>query len=210
MIEYNYWYISHGAVTRYPVVEAQRVTDILAERYAVAVCRRAGEVVTELQQSLPLDTTLLKSVTTASSLCIQNCPNIYLGVHFLYAKSQTGCVIHTIIIVVKLEGPWFPVPIGVLFLFLLVPLPRQHIRDKQAHLAQLQSQTSELAEVQLPGLIQDMAALQVSTVLHGDYSLKLARQDYFTSKQDKVKLKPSTIRKCVYVYVYTNMTSVLS
>ena len=66
------------------------------------------------------------------------------------------------------------------------PVSRQYIRDKQTVLSQLQSQTSQLAQEQLPGLIQEMAALQVSTVLHGDYSLKIARQDYFTSKQDKV------------------------
>jgi HAUS augmin-like complex subunit 3 len=107
----------------YPVVETQRVSDVLAEQYAVAVCRRAEELVTELHhQTSPLDTTLL----------------------------------------------------------------RQHIRDKQAVMSELQSQTSQLAQEQLPGLIQEMAALQVSTVLHGDYSLKIARQDYFTSKQDKV------------------------
>lgn len=50
-------------ILRYPVVEAQRVTDLLAEQYAVAVCQRAKEVVTELQQSSPLDTNLLRSLT---------------------------------------------------------------------------------------------------------------------------------------------------
>ena len=62
------------------------------------------------------------------------------------------------------------------------------MREKQAHLTQLHSQTTRLAQQQLPGLVQEMAALQVSTILHGDYSLKMARQDYFTSKQDKVPL----------------------
>ena len=63
---------------------------------------------------------------------------------------------------------------------------RQHVLEREVRLAELQSETSQLAAQQLPGLIQDMAALQLSTVLRGDYSLKIARQDYFTSKQDKV------------------------
>ena len=79
-----------------------------------------------------------------------------------------------------------------------LPVSRQHIRDKQAVLSELQSQTSRLAQEQLPGLIQEMAALQVSTVLHGDYSLKIARQDYFTSKQDKVY----THLILLYIFIY--------
>ena len=43
------------------MVEAQRVSDILAEQYAVAVCRRAEEMETELRQNFPLDETLLRS-----------------------------------------------------------------------------------------------------------------------------------------------------
>jgi HAUS augmin-like complex subunit 3 len=65
-------------------------------------------------------------------------------------------------------------------------LLRQQVREKQACLAGLRSETGQLAGRQLPGLVQDLATLQVSAVLHGDYSLKMARQDYFTSKQDKV------------------------
>jgi HAUS augmin-like complex subunit 3 len=107
----------------YPVVESQRVSDILAEEYAEAVCRRAEELVTELRDtSSPLDSSLL----------------------------------------------------------------RQHIGERQAQLSHLQSETSRLARQQLPDLIHDMATLEISTILHGDYSLKMARQDYFTSKQDTV------------------------
>ena len=75
--------------------------------------------------------------------------------------------------------------------------------EREARLAQLQTQTGRLAEQQLPGLIQEMASLQVSTVLHGDYSLKIARQDYFTSKQDRVHFLCGVcvfLVTCVYVY----------
>lgn len=64
---------------------------------------------------------------------------------------------------------------------------RQNIKEKQTRLVELHTQTNQLAQHQLPGLIQEMATLEVSTVLHGDYNLKIARQDYFTSKQDKVR-----------------------
>ena len=42
-------------------------------------------------------------------------------------------------------------------------------------------------ETQVPDLLQDMATLQISKVLEGDYDLKIARQNYFTPKQDKVQ-----------------------
>ena len=57
---------------------------------------------------------------------------------------------------------------------------------KQAAVAEMRSQLHDLGQTQLPGLLQDMATLQVTKILHGDYDLKIARQDYFTSKQDKV------------------------
>ena len=46
--------------SRYPVVEAQRVSDMLAQQYAEAVCKRAKEVVNELQQRPSLDANVLR------------------------------------------------------------------------------------------------------------------------------------------------------
>ena len=63
---------------------------------------------------------------------------------------------------------------------------RQHIGERRGQLSHLQSETCHLARQQLPNLIHDVATLEISTILHGDYSLKMARQDYFTSKQDTV------------------------
>ena len=65
-------------------------------------------------------------------------------------------------------------------------IPRHQIAVKQAEVAELRSQIHDLGQSQLPGLLQDMATLQVTKVLHGDYDLKIARQDYYTSKQDQV------------------------
>ena len=65
-------------------------------------------------------------------------------------------------------------------------IPRHQIQVKQAEVAELRSQIHDLGLSQLPGLLQDMATLQVTKVLHGDYNLKIARQDYYTSKQDQV------------------------
>ncbi len=58
--------------------------------------------------------------------------------------------------------------------------------SKQAEVAELQSRIHALGQTELSSLLQDMSVLQVTKVLHGDYALKIARQDYFTSKQDKV------------------------
>ena len=63
---------------------------------------------------------------------------------------------------------------------------RHQIKLKEERLSELRSQIHELGETQLSELLQDMAAFEVSRVLHGDYDLKIARQDYFTSKQDQV------------------------
>ena len=63
---------------------------------------------------------------------------------------------------------------------------RHQIKLKQAAVAEMRSQLHDLGQTQLPGLLQDMATLQVTKILHGDYDLKIVRQDYFTSKQDKV------------------------
>ena len=60
--------ITSGGVFRYPVVESQRVSDILAEEYAEAVCRRAEELVSELRDtSSPLDSSLLRLTLYFSS-----------------------------------------------------------------------------------------------------------------------------------------------
>ncbi|XP_065899010.1 HAUS augmin-like complex subunit 3 isoform X2 [Dysidea avara] len=63
----------------------------------------------------------------------------------------------------------------------------------KANIVKLQQELSdvnvELKRVgcdQLPNLVQEMANLQFTSVLTADHDLKLARQDYFTSKQDKV------------------------
>lgn len=43
-----------------------------------------------------------------------------------------------------------------------------------------------LAEKDVPTLINESAVSQVIPILTGDYNLKLARQDYFTSNQGQV------------------------
>ena len=41
-------------------------------------------------------------------------------------------------------------------------------------------------ENEIPQLLEVNAALQATHILSGDYNLKIARQDYFISKQDQV------------------------
>ena len=45
-----------------------------------------------------------------------------------------------------------------------------------------------LAENEVPKWISENAELQGTLILYGDYNLKLARQDYFTSKQNEVSI----------------------
>lgn len=51
----------------------------------------------------------------------------------------------------------------------------------------MKEETSHVTDTDLPPLLDELAALQATPVLRGDYQLKLARQNYFTSKQDKVR-----------------------
>ena len=62
---------------------------------------------------------------------------------------------------------------------------RQLLDLKKKEIAAEKSHANEIMN-QLPDLLQDMATLQITQVLHGDYDLKLARQNYFAKKQDEV------------------------
>ena len=58
--------------------------------------------------------------------------------------------------------------------------------EVQKALSQVKMEIGELSEQVLPGLVQELGELQATSILKGDYELKIARQDYFTSKQDQV------------------------
>ena len=58
--------------------------------------------------------------------------------------------------------------------------------ERQQRIAELRTAVQKLGQTQLTDLLQDMATLQVTRVLHGDYDLKIARQDYFIAKQEIV------------------------
>ena len=60
------------------------------------------------------------------------------------------------------------------------------VAKRKQRVVELHTCIQELGQRKLTFLLQDMAALQVTHVLHGNYDLKLARQDYFISKQDQV------------------------
>jgi len=45
---------------------------------------------------------------------------------------------------------------------------------------------ASLTDSQIPAQVRDVASLQAVHVLRGDYDLKIARQDYFTSNQNQV------------------------
>lgn len=60
------------------------------------------------------------------------------------------------------------------------------LHETQKALSQVKMEIGELTEKALPGLVQELGELQATRILKGDYELKIARQDYFTSKQDQV------------------------
>ncbi|KAK7502242.1 hypothetical protein BaRGS_00006606 [Batillaria attramentaria] len=50
----------------------------------------------------------------------------------------------------------------------------------------VKAQLKKLTDTEVPDLIKELAALHGTTVLTGDYRLKVVRQDYFTTNQDQV------------------------
>jgi HAUS augmin-like complex subunit 3 len=63
---------------------------------------------------------------------------------------------------------------------------RQLLHEVQHGLRQTRGRTAELTSRYLAPLVQELGKLQANKILRGDYDLKIARQDYFVSKQDQV------------------------
>ncbi|XP_062514906.1 HAUS augmin-like complex subunit 3 isoform X2 [Corticium candelabrum] len=63
---------------------------------------------------------------------------------------------------------------------------RTELEESQQKLAELKEETSQVTDTEMTPLLDELATLQQTCVLRGDYELKQARQDYFMSKQDKV------------------------
>ena len=61
------------------------------------------------------------------------------------------------------------------------------LKTAQTSLATCKRDLQFLAETQIPSKVKDVASLQAVNVLRGDYDLKIARQDYFTSNQNQVQ-----------------------
>ncbi|XP_035699527.1 HAUS augmin-like complex subunit 3 [Branchiostoma floridae] len=62
----------------------------------------------------------------------------------------------------------------------------KQLQETQAVLSAVQRESAVLSEGEVPRLIQANAELQATRILQGDYDLKIARQDYFISKQEEV------------------------
>ena len=61
------------------------------------------------------------------------------------------------------------------------------LKELEAALSLLRKESSMLSEEELPALIKEAASLQTNNILQGDFDLKIARQDYFTSNQNQVR-----------------------
>lgn len=68
------------------------------------------------------------------------------------------------------------------------------LKTGQASLAAVEQALTFLTDSEIPTLVRDVASLQAVRVLCGDYDLKIARQDYFTSNQNQV-IKELTIQR---------------
>ena len=70
------------------------------------------------------------------------------------------------------------------------PVDASELRQKEARLREsclaLKQEVAVLGSQRVVALARNIANLQVSRVLYGDYDLQLARQEYFLQKQDKV------------------------
>ncbi len=64
---------------------------------------------------------------------------------------------------------------------------RTKLEDAETALGIVRRDVDLLSDKEVPALIKDSAAHQVTKILRGDYDLKIARQDYFVSNQDKVQ-----------------------
>lgn len=65
---------------------------------------------------------------------------------------------------------------------------RQLLHEVQQGLTQTRARSVELTSRYLSPLVQELGKLQANKILRGDYDLKIARQDYFVSKQDQVSI----------------------
>ena len=63
---------------------------------------------------------------------------------------------------------------------------RTQISKLQEELSIVNTEVKKVGHDKLPVLVEEMAKLKLIGVFSTDHDLKLARQDYFTSKQDKV------------------------
>ena len=74
---------------------------------------------------------------------------------------------------------------------------RHQVAERQQRVSELQAMMESCAEERLRPLLQEMAALQVTRVLHGDYDLKIARQDAIIHKQDQVSHLTGCLSVCL-------------
>ena len=79
----------------------------------------------------------------------------------------------------------------VIFFFIVILISAKLLEVQKA-LSLVKMEIGELSEQVLPGLVQELGELQATSILKGDYELKIARQDYFIMvfyREQNVKLR---------------------
>ena len=94
---------------------------------------------------------------------------------------------------------------------IIIFLNREKLNKLQSALAPVKRDFMMMSEKEVLKVLQECKDAKVQQVLTGDYNLKLARQDYFTSNQDKVGQESQNIspvkRICVFEHsVMTNFS----
>ena len=70
----------------------------------------------------------------------------------------------------------------------VAPLFSAQISDLQIKCEDKSRYLQKILENELSPLIEEMSELQTAKVLSGNFDLKIARQDYFISKQEEVRI----------------------
>ena len=111
--------------------------------------------------------------------------NLSYAFSYMYIYFSLLSFIHSPSIFLSLSLFLFP-PSLLPFIFTPLSLPQSEDTSQQRQ--SLCSKTKKILtyNTSLPLLIKAWESLKTSTVLHGDYDLKLQRQEYYLSKKEEV------------------------
>ena len=182
----------------YPLVQTQLICEEVNKSHFSAACKRTREEIEEIKSGCGLVNTDIESLRWVYYSFFVN---LILLLFALYVHVYTWfkfCIflhVHLLLffLLPLLSSPPFYLSLYFSFLlpffppFLLLSLSpsSQRIQANEERVSALKQKILTY-DTSLPPLIKAWASLKTSTVLHGDYDLKLQRQEYYLSKKDEV------------------------